>query len=220
MKTYVFSYCVFGSQEKYCLGMLKNLQQIETLFPNYKVWIYLGNDVPIGYIEKYKLFDNVTLIHHNFTGGRLTAYRYFILDKGFDVVLIRDADSRFGKRDIWCIHNFLNCVYKIFTIRDNEAHNHVLMAGLTGFKGFHIKNIQELYNNFIDRKNQDYYWNDQHFIAKHIFEPNINDIISYTSYHKFNEKETIEIPFLHDNKADFCGCVILFDSNGNEYPWI
>jgi hypothetical protein len=76
-----FSYCVYGNQKKYCLGMVKNLEQIRELFPLYTVVIYLGNDVPQEYIDQYSSFDNVKLIHHDFTGGRLMAYRYFVLEK-------------------------------------------------------------------------------------------------------------------------------------------
>jgi len=200
--------------------MLRNLEQIQKLFPDYKVWIYLGNDVPAEYIEKYKSFINVVLVYHNFTGGRLMSYRYFILDKGFDVVLIRDADSRFKKRDVWCIDHFLKSNYKVFTIRDNIHHTHVLMGGLTGFKNFYTTKTEQLYNSFIDKSNQDYYSNDQDFIAKYIFEEIRNDMIAYSSYHKYGEKETLSIPFHHENAGDFCGCVILFDSDGKEYPWV
>jgi hypothetical protein len=63
----VFSYCIDGSQKKYCLGMVKNLEQIKKLFPDFKVWIYLGNDVPYEYIDQYKSFRNVTLINTDIT---------------------------------------------------------------------------------------------------------------------------------------------------------
>ena len=116
MKTCIFSYCLYGSHVKYCLGMVRNLIQIQKYFPHFQVRIYLGNDVPEEYINKYKEFSNVTLVYHDFTGGRLMSYRYFTLEEEFDIVLIRDADSRFGKRDLWCIHHFLNSNYKIFTI--------------------------------------------------------------------------------------------------------
>ena len=136
-----FSYCVFGTQKKYCLGMVKNLEQIKVLFPDYKILIYLGNDVPQEYIDIYKSFENVTLLFHDFTGGRLTGYRYFPLNKKFDILFVRDADSRFGDRDIWCIDNFIKSQFKIFTIRDQRSHARFLMAGLTGFKFISFPNI-------------------------------------------------------------------------------
>ena len=58
----VFSYCVFGTNPKYCKGMIRNLEQISELFPEYETWIYLGNDVPQEYIDQYKTFNNVKLI--------------------------------------------------------------------------------------------------------------------------------------------------------------
>jgi hypothetical protein len=214
----VFSYCVFGNQKKYCLGMVKNLEQIRNLFPGYKVVIYLGNDVPQEYIDQYKTFHNVTLVNHNFTGGRLTAYRYFVLNELFDVVFVRDADSRFGHRDIWCITHFLNSEFKIFTIRDHKYHGKELMAGLTGFKNFSIPLIKSNYDTFIsNRKDIDYYQNDQDFIEQYIFQQYKHETIAYSAFFNFGEKLTLQIPLPIKSNEDFCGNVYLFDDKDNQH---
>lgn len=214
----IFSYCVYGSQKKYCLGMLKNLEQINSLFPDFKVWIYIGNDVPQEYIDKYKTFQNVTLIHHDFTGGRLTAYRYFVLENEFDIVLIRDADSRFGDRDLWCITHFLNSTSKIFTIRDHKWHGRELLAGQTGFKNFSIPVIKTFYDAFVKKRvNIDYYQNDQDFIIEYIFHRNKQDVIAYSEFHNFGEGINLKIPLPRKSNEDFCGNVYLFDKDDNEY---
>jgi hypothetical protein len=214
----VLSYCLYGNQKKYCLGMLKNLEQITKLLPDFKVWIYIGNDVPQEYITQYNSFQNVTLIHHNFTGGRLMSYRYFVLENNFDFVFIRDADSRFGERDLWCIEHFLNSKSKIFTIRDHKWHGRELLGGQTGFKTFSIPTIKSLYDTFIKKRpNVDRYQTDQDFIIEYIFHTNKQGVIAYSEYHNFGEGSNMKIPLPRKSNEDFCGNVYLFDKNDKEY---
>jgi hypothetical protein len=214
----IFSYCVFGNQKKYCLGMTKNLEQIKTLFPDYKVVIYLGNDVPQEYIKQYKAYDNVTLIQLEVTGLLVTIYRYLVIDDDYDVLFVRDADSRFGERDIWCINHFLNSDYNVFTIRDHPLHGRELMAGQFGIKNIKNISIKEKLDNFIKEAPViNYYQNDQDFIQKYIFNPNRDNTIAYSEFHYFGEKEKMIIPIPRKSVEDFCGNVYLFDEDNNEY---
>ena len=212
------SYCVYGAQKKYCLGMVKNLEQIKTLFPEYNVLIYLGNDVPQEYIDIYKSFENVTLIFHDFTGGRLMSYRYFTLNKGFDIVFVRDADSRFGERDMWCITNFIASQFKIFTIRDHPLHGRQLMGGQSGFKFISFPNIIDEYNTFLLKQvNPDRYYNDQDFIDEYIFKLYKKEVIAYSDYYNYGEGLNLKIAFPRKSPEDFCGNVYLFDKDDTEY---
>jgi len=214
----VFSYCVFGNQKKYCLGMVKNLEQITQLFPDFKVFIYLGNDVPQEYIDTYKSFLNVTLIHHDFTGGRLMSYRYFILKDKFEFVFIRDADSRFGERDIWCMEHFFNSNFKIFTIRDHSWQGRELSGGQTGFEDFSIPTIESNYDTFVRTgSNIDRYQSDQDFIKEYIFDKYKPNIIAYSEYSNFGEGLNMHISLPRKSNEDFCGNVYLFDDNDTEY---
>jgi hypothetical protein len=209
-----FSYCVFGNQKKYCQGMIRNLEQIQEMFPDYKVIIYLGNDVPQEYIDKYRTFNNVNLIQRDFTGLLITIHRYLALDDNYDVVFVRDADSRFGDRDIWCINHFLTSEYKVFTIRDHYYQMRVLMAGQTGIKNIPDISIEKKLIEFMNEKpNINYYQNDQDFIEKYIFNSHKQETIAYVGYHSFGEKTTMQIPVPRKSDEDFCGNVYLFDGD-------
>jgi hypothetical protein len=214
----VLSYCVFGNQKKYCLGMIKNLEQISNLLPDFKVYIYLGNDVPQEYVDQYKNFKNVTLIQRNYTGLILTMERFLCLDEDFYAVFVRDADSRFGERDLWCIRNFLDSKFNISTIRDHMWHGRELMAGHTAVKRTANISIQKNLTEFISKtQNINYYQNDQDFIIKYIFHKHKQDIIAYSEHHDFGEASTLTIPIPRKSNEDFCGNVYLFDKNDNEY---
>jgi hypothetical protein len=216
----IFSYCIYGDNPKYCEGMIKNLEQISVLFPDYQTWIYLGNDVPSKYIERYAAFNNVKLIQTSVTGARLMLYRLFPLDNPFtNLLLVRDADSRLGERDVWCITHFLNTTRSVFTIRDHPWHAEPLMMGLSGFRNLPALNIQKLFREFYINKegNVDYYQVDQNFAKEYIYNNYRNLMLAYTSFNKIEDDHNSTIDISRKNDTDFCGNVYLFDKDGNEY---
>jgi len=217
---HVFSYCVYGSNPKYCEGMIRNLEQIQEQFPEFQTWIYLGNDVPKSYIDRYSKFSNVKLIETNTTGGRLMTYRLFpIDDSNVNILFTRDADSRFSNRDIWCMNDFMSSPYRIFTIRDHPWHGEPLMLGLSGFRKIIGLNIQESYAKFIEGKNDiDYYQVDQQFAKQTVYFPYQSLCITYTSYMRYPHETVKEIDIRRENDTDFCGNVLLFNECGCEYP--
>lgn len=218
-KVKIFSFCLYGKQKKYCLGIIKNIEQINKLFSDYEIWITLGNNVPEEYINKYKLYNNVKLIYTNLTSGRLMSYRFFCIDNPLvQLMHVRDADSRLCDRDIWCIKNFNDSKYKIYTIRDHKLHHIEIMGGLCGLKKIEGLNIQEKYFSFKkeNKNNIDYYHSDQHFFINKIYYPYIQNIIAYsTKENSFKNENIINIPNNLNN--DFCGNVYLFDKEDNEY---
>lgn len=215
----IFSYCIYGSYDKYCLGMIKNIEQIRKYFPDFEIWITIGNDIPINFIEQYKSYKNVCLIYTNFSSGRLTTYRFFpIDDPTIDIMIVRDADSRFSELDIWCINNFIESSFKIFTIRNHIYHLREMMAGLCGIKNFKGINLKENYNQYIKDKdnisNIDSYQNDQDFIIRYLYYPYKKFTIAYTSHKIYPHENIYTIP---SRDIDFCGNVYEFDDNKNEY---
>ena len=214
----VFSYCVYGTNKKYCLGMVRNIEQISEIYPDFEVWIYIGNNVPVDYIKKYESYKNVKLIKHDFTGDILRTYRFFCIDNKYvNVMLSRDADSRFGERDKWCINNFLESKYKIFTIRDHYHHDWPIMAGQWGIKKIDGLSIEKSYRLHTDSCSDVNAWyGDQIFATEYIYKPYINVFVSYGTMAK-QETDNILIGYPRKNIHDFCGNVVLFDKNDNEY---
>ena len=58
----VFTFCIYGSNPKYCEGLVRNLETIQKEFPDFHTWIIAGNDVPQSYMDKYNTFSNVNII--------------------------------------------------------------------------------------------------------------------------------------------------------------
>lgn len=209
----VISFCIYGSNEKYCRGLLENIKIIINKLCEFNIFIYVGNDVPESWIKIYKMCDKVKLFYTNRIGHDNMISRFFAIDENnVDLMIVRDADSRIHDRDIWCIYNFINSKFGAHTIRDHPYHTTQIMGGLWGIKRDILKTpICELYmlynkNNITINEIQ----HDQYFLRDIIYNLIKNNLIIYllSNNLSFKEEENfIIIPFpIKDN--DFCGQVI------------
>jgi len=223
----VISFCIYGSNDKYCKGLDENLKLIQSNLPDYNVFVYVGNDVPSNWLEQYKTYEFVKLIYTNRIGHDNMINRFFAIDQeNVDIAIIRDADSRLHERDIWCIKQFEKSFYTFHTIRDHPEHRALILGGLWGIKKDCINiSIQELYKKF-NASNQtvNKIQHDQYFLRDIVYPLVSSNMIIYV----FNERmrmlqneQIIKIP-LEVINDDFCGLAIKYDELGNEikeYKW-
>lgn len=223
----VISFCIYGSKDKYCKGLDENLKQIQTNLLNYNAFIYLGNDVPDVWVEKYKSYPFVRLIETGRIGHDNMINRFFAIDEQeVKIAHIRDADSRLHDRDIWCIKEFEKSSYLFYTIRDHPEHRAYILGGLWGIKkgciNYKIGDLYIKYNQ--SGKTINKIQHDQYFLRDIVYPA----VISNGVFYVFNEwirldpkEQIVKIPFdiIDDN---FCGLAIDFDESGNpikEYKW-
>ena len=61
----VFSFCLYGSNPKYTLGMIENIKMINEYFNEWYTYIYYNN-IPADILEKVKTYNNVILINSTY----------------------------------------------------------------------------------------------------------------------------------------------------------
>jgi hypothetical protein len=174
----VISYSLYGSDKKYCIGMLENLKINSVKLPDWETYIYYSDDVPNEYIEMYKQYNPV-LINCGRTEykweGMFWRFKPFN-DNNIDIFLSRDADSRITDREIKFINEFIESKYYFHIIRDHYGHGIEILGGTFGVKvkefnkNYNIKNINEyileyrkLYHKNIQKQP------DQHFLRDKIW---------------------------------------------------
>jgi hypothetical protein len=215
-KKKIFSYCLYGNLKKYCLGMIRNLEQIKIYFPEFETYIHIGNDVPDHYKNKIKEYKNVKVIEYDYTGAVLMTTRFFnIDDDDIDVMILRDADSKFTERCLWSINDFLISKYKIFTVRDHFHHTSKIMGGQSGFKNIKLC-LKDLYEKEWCKNNKNY-WDDQHFLNELVYIRFIEELIVYTDIIIYPNENVKKIDVERKHNTDFCGNVINYDENDVEY---
>ena len=204
----VFSFCLYGSNPKYTLGMIENVKIINDKFNGWYIYIYYNN-VPENILKQLQLYNNVVLIKSTYTNHKTMLDRFKAIDNvDVDIMMVRDADSRIHDRDIWAINQFINSTKKLHIIRDHRYHQRPIMGGIFGMKkgliNFNIENAIKLF----EPQHADIYQVDQNFLQYFIYPTAIknNDYLLHGHTIAGNEILT-PFPFPVVNN-DFCGQVI------------
>lgn len=217
----VFSFTLFGSDNKYCKGLLRNIEIIQEKFPTFETWVYIGNDVPPEILTSLNLSEKVRCFYTNEIGMVNKFYRFFAIDDpSVEVMFVRDVDSRIHARDISTIHDFLQSDKLFHIVRDHPNHFHKILAGCFALrKGLMASSLFEVFQDYRKRNEVTTFWNDQEFLAKTFYPYVLPVSMIHDDLQEFEEDEyKIQIKSPIGDGLDFIGQVYEFDSNGKEYP--
>lgn len=211
----VFSFCIFGNQQKYLDGLIKNIEIINKEFPDFYIWIYSGTSITAEYIKKLETFHNIKYIQTKYDDMKLAYIRLLpIEDQNVEIFFSRDTDSRITERDIWCINEFIKSDKKYHTIRDHYYHKSNIMVGLFGAK----QNNITISDKFIELDNSNGVYNiDVDFMNKYLWDTIKDNLLIHTNIVAFKDEHTFQITVPMKNNNDFVGNVYEFDENNNEY---
>lgn len=219
----VFSFTLFGSLEKYCKGMVRNIEEIEKRFPDFYIWIYVANDVPQSYIDEFHKHPKVKLIFTEYTSHTSKMARFLAIDEPeVELMIVRDADSRVYSRDERSIRDFMESPKLFQIIRDHKVHHIPILAGLWGVKknGLDFKMIDALnfFFQYVTPKEKCEFEDDQNFLRHVIYHRIISNALIQDEYHQGFEHPSMHTPVSAPRVfPEFIGQVYLFDENGNEY---
>lgn len=137
-----FSFCIYGDDAKYYRGLEENLALIESYYPSWKTYVWVGadrrNDLIGPMLARYN--KNVLWIETHARGPVNMIFRFFTIDDPAVATMhVRDADSRVHARDRWCINEFMASSDHSYTIRDNPSHTALVMGGLWGCRKLPVK---------------------------------------------------------------------------------
>lgn len=174
--------------------------------------------MPLEYIEKYKVFQNTTLIKSDRYHQPNMFDRFFLLEDEVDVdiMIVRDADSRIHERDQFCIDHFIKSKFLCHTIRDHGYHHAHIMGGLWGLKRNNIIQLDKLYFQYEkEQKNPNYiqYQYDMKFLQLYVYPRIAYSLIVYTFVPqlRISDMETLFIIPFPVKDQDFCGQVIYYN---------
>lgn len=218
----VFSFSLYGSAEKYWHGMYKNIELIHQQFPEWFIYIWIGEGVPEDVILQLSDSKNVQLISTNESGHINMSYRFFSIDyPEVEIMCVRDADSRITARDAACIEDFVNSDKLFHIIRDHPNHHHCIMGGIWGVKKqFMNVNLQLVFKQWKQRNSATEFWNDMDFLRSTFYPHCIPHSMIHDELQQLEPQE-YHTPFripLDNQKQHFIGQVYEFDSEGKEYP--
>lgn len=167
---------VYFNGAKHCQSSYKDF------YPDYQSVFYLSDDMTYeGDILKNMGAEIIYMKPCINQGGTMWRFQP-LLENNFDIVLFRDVDSFFSKRERVLVELFENSQYDYHIIRDHKQHTHKILAGMWGAKKTDtylidtIKNgIDSIYNSAND------YTFDETFLANKIYHHIANNVLEHDS---------------------------------------
>jgi hypothetical protein len=213
----VFSFCLYGPETpKYYTGLLENIQLINRYYPEWKIYVYAGDDVTDGFLATLRANPSVVLIQTGVHGHLNSVHRFFAIDEpGVDIAFFRDADSRIHWKDRWAINDFLASGRAVHITRDHKEHGSHIPAGLWGVrKGVFATSLRQSFQDWkpIHAGNgrpddPSGFGIDQNFLGRVIY-PGIRAFafVHYSNGQLFREEVGKEFPFMWSDST-YCGKV-------------
>ena len=196
----VISFSLYGNVQKYFGGLLENCRQINEIYPDFWIYIYLGNDFDRSIMNgKFDNINNILFIETGKPGHEVRSYRFLSIDRPeVGIAFSRDADSRINARDQYCINEFIKSDKKFQIIRDHLDHNVRILGGMWGIKkGIQI-NIEHLVNVFRQRYTIFKEGTDQDFLAEYIYPKVKQHALVFDEFFRYKGESPIKIPLPYD----------------------
>jgi hypothetical protein len=203
-----FSFCIYGQNEYYYKGLAENVRLINTHYPDWLIYIYVGNDARTDLLEQiHHLSTKICWRETHEAGAVNMIYRFFAIDEPTVSTLhVRDADSRIHERDRWAIDLFMKSSTLAYTIRDNQAHGTQMMGGLWGTRRlpFSVQQMFQMYRTPLYAGDHGCGY-DQKFLAQYVYPNVVYSFMVFTNYHVLSRYEQV-VPFDPSLRTDvFCG---------------
>ena len=193
----VISFSLYGNVSKYIGGLIENCKNINKIYPNFWIYVYLGNDFDRSIMDnKFLDIKNLEFIETGKSGHEVMSYRFFTIDRPeVGIAFSRDADSEINERDQYCINRFIESSYMFQIIRDHPMHGLAILGGTWGIKkgllNFHIESI---FNEYKLKNSINKFGNDQDFLCDIIYPLVRNRAVVFDGYFNYPNEDREQIP--------------------------
>jgi len=205
----VISYSLWGEDEKYTIGALRNAELAKSIYPDWKCIFYIGKTVPKNIVKKLKSYNNTETIETDQDDSWANMFWRFktCYQKDIDVSIFRDTDSRLSLREKAAVDDWLFSDKTFHIMRDHPFHNFPILGGMWGYKKNNKYPMENLLKNF---KVKNLYGTDYDFLGNVLYPIIKNDKLVHDEF--FDNKP---FPIARQNK-EFVGDV--FDRNDVRHP--
>lgn len=142
----IISFSLYGSDQKYTIGMLCNVELSLKIYPDWICRIYYDETIDQNFIDKLTHYNHVELINMSNFEPKIfkMIWRFLAIDDDdVEIMLSRDSDARLSYREKKSVDIFMESESILHSIRDNPSHNDI-MGGLWGIKKNNRIKIKDL----------------------------------------------------------------------------
>lgn len=203
----VVSFALWGTNKVYNDGFLENVKLINELLPGFKVVVFCTPEVSI--LQKDLKGVDVRVIENHPADFSFIKWRYEpMFDKGVDVCLVRDSDSRITRREARFVTEWLESGFPFHIMRDSPHHRSKIMGGMFGVRGGFVSHLQNRFSEYIGKCKR--YGIDEEALAEVVY-PHVYEHAMYhlsESSKKFPGEKNITITMPPEDSEPFIGEVI------------
>jgi hypothetical protein len=144
----IVAYVVYGTDERYIVGALRNAELVPSVYPDARAWFVVHPDLESNLAP---LLRHRGALVYTMTSARLVelglsdlplpawaALRYIapdVLPAGeWDYIVFRDTDSRLSLREQAAVREWLNSGLGFHVMRDHPQHSARILAGMFGMR--------------------------------------------------------------------------------------
>lgn len=211
----VIAYSLWGDHPMYWKGALRNIELVERQLPDFICRFYIDDSCDqtlIDSIPENERVEKVMVKSKDSFHGMFWRF-WAIDDPDVELVMIRDTDSRIGKREVAAIKEWLDSDKDFHIMRDHPYHTVPILGGMWGCRGELLKSL-----NITERITK---WNqygrkgiDQDFLGKDIYPIVKDNAIVHDEFFTF-DKNRKPFPIAREN-YEFVGEI--FDENDERHP--
>ena len=191
----IISYSIFGEEQWYRNGLIKNIEIAKSLLKDWTVRVYMSDKIEKEFINKVSKNNNVEVIIKNekypYEG---LMWRMLPMEEGHEVVAVRDCDTRLFQRDKNLLDDWISNKFKYHVCRENPGAYSVILAGLYGGKKPNLI-IEDKFHKWREtylKGKKSLYLYDQGFLSRHVYPHIRNDLIVYTEHVKMDCEENVK----------------------------
>lgn len=193
----VISFSLYGFVNKYIGGLLQNCRDINRIYPDFWIYVYVGDDFDRSILNGvFDSIQNIKFIETGCRGHVNMTYRFFAIDdENVEILFSRDADSRLNFRDQYCINEFLKSDKRFEIIRDHTQHRALILGGTWGIKKGLIASVKQLFIDSARICNR--YDDDQQFLSNVLYPMVKNDALIFDEFFEFpgETPRIIDVPY-------------------------
>lgn len=170
----IVSFCLWGPDNKYNVGAIKNAQLAQEIYPGWECWFYCYGNTDTKTMLILSQMPNCKVIFSDKIGDwRAMLDRFQAIDNPeVEVMISRDCDSRLSLREKAAVDEWLASDELVHSMRDHPHHSVPMLGGMFGLKKGIINNITNEIKEFLSEPLKDggNYWQiDQQFLANYVF---------------------------------------------------
>src|SRR5688572_29090650 len=125
---FAIAFSLYGNQPRHLMGAVRNAQVADDYYPGWEVDFWVGPELPRRVVSALK--SHGAHIHTPPPDVRNGMFWRFLIhdEPGIDRYIVRDADSRFSKREVKAVNKWIANDTRLHVMRDHPYHRQAMMG--------------------------------------------------------------------------------------------